>query len=150
LIAKSRSQTSGRPRLRVVTAVLFMFPIVELIAEDLLDLFGPGNVSSAIASLPPHPIFHVLAPSVGFYGAAAIFGVSIAFGPYLRGERWAWLSLLFGDLAVILANVWGSLTIYMHNVSNGIIPELWLPLTLLALAILLSGADFSSPKRATY
>ncbi len=142
---------STRPRMRAVSAVLFILPIVELIGEDLLDLFvrSPGNnVQPTISSLPPHPMFHVLAPAVGFFGAAAIFGVSIAFGPYLRGERWAWWALLLGDLAVILANVWGTLTIYVHSISNGIIPELWLPLALLALAVLLSLRDFNSRKRA--
>ncbi len=141
---------STRPRLRIVSAVLFILPIVELIGEDLMDLFVPGSdVHSAVNGLPPHPLFHVLTPSVGFFAAAAIFGISIAFGPYLRRERWAWWSLLLGDLAVILANVWGTLTIYVHSVSNGIIPELWLPLALLVLAVLLSWRDFNSSKRAT-
>ena len=141
---------STRPRTRTISAVLFILPIVELISEDLMDLFAHGNnVQSAISTLPRHPLFHVLTPAVGFSGAAVIFGVSIAFSPYLRGESWAWWSLLLGNLAVILANVWGTLTIYVHNISNGIIPELWLPLTLLALAVVLSWRDFNSPKRAT-
>jgi hypothetical protein len=148
MFAESTAQMSARPRRRAVTAVLFILPIVDLIAEDLLDLFGPGDVRSAISSLPPHPLFHVLTPSVGFFGATAILSLSIALGPYLRGERWAWWSLLLADLAVILANIWGSLTIYLHSVSNGIIPELWLPLALLALAVLLSGPDFNSRRAA--
>jgi hypothetical protein len=147
--AESTSHASRRPRRRAISAVLFIFPLVDLIAEDLLDFFGPGNVHSAIGSLPPHPLFHVLTPSVGFFGATAILGFSIAFGPYLRGERWAWWALLLADLAVILANAWGTLTIYVHSIANGIIPELWLPLTVLALAVLLSGPDFISPKRAS-
>ncbi len=138
-----------RPRARVISAVLFMIPILGLISEDLMDLFSPGtDVHLALSSLPPHPLFHVLTPSVGFFAAAAIFGISIAFGPYLRGEMWAWWSLLLGDLAVILANVWGTLTIYVHRISNGIIPELWFPLAVFALAVLLSWRDFNSPRRA--
>jgi len=139
---------SARPRSRTISAVLFFFPIFELISEDLLDLFGPGtDVHAAVSSLPPHPLFHVLTPSVGFFAATAILGFSIAFGPYLRGERWAWWALLLADLAVILANVWGTLTIYVHSLSNGIVPELWLPLALVALAVLLSWGDFHSSKR---
>ena len=137
-----------RPRTRAISAVLFMIPIFELITEDLLDLFSPGtDVHLALGTLPPHPLFHVLTPSVGFFAAAAIFGASIAFGPYLRGEKWAWWSLLLGDLAVILANVWGTLTIYVHRISNGIIAELWFPLTVLVLAVLLSWRDFNSSQR---
>jgi len=139
-----------RPRTRVISAVLFIFPIIELIIEDLLDLYIPGmDVNSAVFHLPPHPLFHVLTPELGFDGACTILGISIAFGPYLRGERWAWLALLLADLAVILARAWGTLTIYVHSISNGIIPELWLPSAVLALAVLLSWLDFFSPKPAT-
>jgi hypothetical protein len=141
---------SARPRTRTISAVLFIFPIVELIAEDLRDFFAPGtDVQIAVSGLPPHPMFHVLTAVVGFFGAAAILGISIAFGPYLSGERWAWWSLLLADLAVILANVWGTLTIYVHTISNGLIPELIFPVTLLALAVLLSWRDFYSSRRAT-
>lgn len=136
--------------MRTVTGLLFMFPMVELIAEDLMDLFSPStSVHAVISQLPPHPLFHVLTPSVGFFGAAVILGLSIAFGPYLRGERWAWWALTLADLAVILTVVWGTLTIYVHSISNGIIPELWLPVAVLALAVLLSWSDFISPRRAT-
>jgi hypothetical protein len=61
----------------------------------------------------------------------------------------AWLALLLADLAVIAARAWGTLTIYVHSISNGIIPELWLPSAVLALAVLLSWLDFFSPKPAT-
>jgi len=140
--------TRRRPRTRTISAVLFIIPIYELITEDLMDLFSPSlDVHSAINSLPPHPLFHVLTPSVGFFGAAAILSATIAFGPYLKGERWAWWSLLLADFAVILAIVWGTLTIYVHRLNNGIIPELWFPLTVLVLAILLSSGDFYSSGR---
>jgi len=141
-------ERSTRPRGRTISAVLFSFVIVELIAEDLLDLFVPGtDVQAAISGLPPHPMFHVLTAALGFFGVAAILGISIAFGPYLRGERWAWWSLLLADLAVILANFWGTLTIYAHKLSNGLIPELLLPVTLVALAVLLSWRDFNGIDR---
>ena len=133
-----------RSRTRTVSAVLFTIPVLELIIEDLMDLFSPGtDVHAALNTLPPHPLFHVLTPSVGFFAAAAIFSISIAFGPYLKGERWAWWSLVLGDLAIILANVWGTLTIYVHRISNGIIPELWFPLAVLVLAVLLSWRGFN-------
>lgn len=135
------------PRIRIVTGVLFMFPMVELISEDLMDLFSPStSVHAVISQLPPHPLFHVLTPSVGFFGAAVILGMSIAFGPYLSGERWAWWALALADLALILAVVWGTLTIYVHSISNGIIPELWLPAAVLALAVLISWSDFNSSR----
>jgi hypothetical protein len=138
-----------RPRTGTISAVLFSFVIVELIAEDLLDLFVPGtDVQAAVSGLPPHSMFHVLTAALGFFGVAAILGVSIAFGPYRRGERWAWWSLLLADLAVILANFWGTLTIYAHAISNGLIPELLLPVALVALAVLLSWRDFNSSTQA--
>lgn len=112
-------------------------------------LFPGSGVQLAVHGLPPHPLFHVLTPAVAFFGAVAILGASIAFGPYLRGEKWAWWSLLLADLAVILTNVWGTLAIYVHSISNGIISELSLPLILCAIAILLSWRDFNSSKRAT-
>jgi hypothetical protein len=134
---------SRRPRTRIISAVLFIFPIIELILEDLRDFFTPGlDVHAAVIGLPPHPMFHVLTAVVGFFAAGAILSLNIAFGPYLRGERWAWWSLLLANLAVILANVWGTLTIYGHSVSNGIIPELWLPAAVLVLAVALSWRDF--------
>lgn len=139
-----------RPRRRTISAVLFAFPILELILEDFRDFFAPGlDVHAAVSGLPLDSMFHVLTAVVGFFGAAGILTVSIAFGPYLRGERWAWWSLLPANLAVILANVWGTATIYVHSISNGIIPELWLPAAVLALAVLLSWSDFNSPRRAT-
>jgi hypothetical protein len=140
---------SRRPRRRTISAVLFVFPIVELIFYDVTHLFTPGmDVHSAVFHLPPHPLFHVLTPELGFFTAAAILGISIARGPYLRGETWAWWALLLADLALILARVWGTLTIYVHSISNGIIPELWFPAAALALAVALSWTDFFSPRRA--
>lgn len=136
--------------MRTVTAVLFVFPLVELISEDLFDLLSPAmDVHRAVSALPPHPLFHVLVGLFGFYAAAVILGISVAFGPYLRREKWAWWSLLLADLALILARVWGTLTIYVHSISNGIIPELWGPLAVLGLAVLLSAGDFHSSKAAS-
>src|SRR5215469_13809134 len=116
MFVKSTPAAGRRPRRRAISAVLFIFPLVDLIAEYLLDLFGPGNLRVPISSLPPHPLFHVLTPSAGFLAATAILGFSIAFGPYLRGEGWAWWALLLANVAVILANVWGALTIYVHSI----------------------------------
>jgi lysylphosphatidylglycerol synthetase-like protein (DUF2156 family) len=137
-----------RSRTRTISAILFILPIIGLFAIDLLDIFGPGDVQSAVSSLPPHPMFHVLTAIVGFSLATSLLGISVAFGPYQRGERWAWWSLLLGDLAITLANLVGTLTIYAHTIYNGLIVELLAPLTLLALAVLLSWREFNSSKRA--
>lgn len=135
------------PRIRInrreLSIILFLASFLPAILDDLYNLWWYVQFFGAVALRyasdhvnVPHYEYHTLTPPIGLVLAVLLFEIVIALGPYRRGERWAWWTLVLANGLYAAVKLWGSAALYPHWATALALAFAWL------VAVGLSYRDF--------